>query len=87
MLNLMNYKDEIVAMAKVNDVSWADARDMFLANIRNAGDASLPHYPGADGVDWAGLGADCPRQGTQAYADMCNAFNRDFEGCGADNGD
>ena len=30
---------------------------MFLANIRNAGDPSLPHYAGAESVDYIGLKA------------------------------
>ena len=38
MLNLMDYREEIIAIAKANDVSWANARDMFMANIKNTGD-------------------------------------------------
>ena len=87
MLNLMDYREEIIAIAKANDVSWADARDMFLANIKNAGEDALPYYEGAEEVDYLALQADCPEQGTKEYAAMCNDFNRDFEGCGADNGD
>ena len=79
MLNLIDYKQEIVAIAKANDVSWADARDMFLANIKNAGEDALPYYEGAEEVDYLALKADCPEQGTEEYAEMCNAFNRDFE--------
>ena len=80
MLNLMDYREEIIAIAKANDVSWADARDMFLANVRNAGQDTLPYYEGADGVDWEALHQECPDIGTQEYADMCNQFNADFEG-------
>ena len=87
MLNLMDYREEIIAIAKANDASWADARDMFLANIKNAGEDALPYYEGAEDVDYLALKADCPEQGTAEYAEMCNAFNRDFEDCGADNGD
>lgn len=79
MLNLMDYREEIIAIAKANDVSWADARDMFLANIKNAGEDALPYYEGAEEVDYLALKADCPEQGTAEYAEMCNAFNRDFE--------
>ena len=79
MLNLMDYREEIIAIAKANDVSWADARDMFLANIKNAGEDALPYYEGAEEVDYLALKADCPEQGTEEYAEMCNAFNRDFE--------
>ena len=87
MLNLMDYREEIIAIAKANDVSWADARDMFLANIKNAGEDALPYYEGAEEVDYLALKAHLPQQGTEEYAKMCNAFNRDFEGCCADNGD
>ena len=79
MLNLMDYREEIIAIAKANDVSWADARDMFLANIKNAGENALPYYEGAEEVDYRALQADCPEQGTKEYAAMCNDFNRDFE--------
>ena len=78
MLNLMNYKNEIVAIAKANDAAWDVARDMFLANVRNAGQDTLPYYEGADGVDWEGLHQDCPDIGTPEYADMCNEFNAAF---------
>lgn len=87
MLNLIDYKAEIVAIAKANDAAWDVARDMFLANVRNAGQDTLPYYEGADGVDWEALHAECPDIGTPEYAAMCADFNRDFEGCGADNGD
>lgn len=87
MLNLMDYREEIIAIAKANDVSWADARDMFLANIKNAGEDALPYYEGAEEVDYLALKEELPQQGTEEYAEMCNAFNRDFEDCGADNGD
>ena len=86
MLNLMDYKNEIIAIAKANDVAWDVARDMFLANIRNAGGVELPSYPGAEEVDYLALKADCPEQGTEEYADMCSAFNAAFEGGEADNG-
>ena len=79
MLNLMDYREEIIAIAKANDVSWADARDMLLANIKNAGEDALPYYEGAEEVDYLALKADCPEQGTEEYAAMCNDFNRDFE--------
>lgn len=86
MLNLMDYREEIIAIAKANDVSWADARDMFLANVRNAGQDTLPYYEGADGVDWEALHAECPDIGTQEYAEMCREFNRAFEAAVGDDG-
>lgn len=79
-MKLITYKKEIVSIAKANDVPWDVARDMFLANIRNAGSPELPHYAGADEVDYLALQAGTPAQGSQEYADMCNEFNRDFRG-------
>jgi hypothetical protein len=78
MLNLIDYKNEIIAIAKANDAAWDVARDMFLANVRNAGQDTLPYYDGADGVDWEALHAECPDIGTQEYADMCNKFKAAF---------
>lgn len=78
-MKLITYKDEIRAISRANNVSWDVARDMFLANIRNAGIEGAPHYAGADEVDYKALQAELPELGTQAYADMCNEFNRDFK--------
>lgn len=77
-MKLIDYKNEIIAIAKANDMPWDVGRDMFLANIRNAGDDSLPHYAGADDVDYLALQKVCPAFGTKEYADMCNEFNKDF---------
>lgn len=79
MLNLIDYKQEIVAIAKANNAAWDVARDMFLANVRNAGQDTLPYYEGADGVDWEALHAECPDIGTPEYAAMCADFNAEFE--------
>lgn len=79
MLNLIDYKKEIVAIAKANNAAWDVARDMFLANVRNAGQDTLPYYEGADGVDWEALHAECPDIGTPEYAAMCADFNAEFE--------
>ena len=78
-MDLMEYKEEIIAIARANDVSWDVGRDMFLANIRNAGQDALPYYEGAEEVDYLALKEELPQQGTEEYAEMCNAFNRDFE--------
>ena len=77
-MKLINYKKEISAIAKANDVSWDVARDMFLANVRNTGVEGAPHYAGADEVDYVALQTEIPAQGTQEYADMCIEFNAEF---------
>lgn len=78
-MKLITYKDEIRAISRANNVSWDVARDMFLANVRNAGTEGAPHYSGADQVDYKALQAEIPAMGTQEYADMCNEFDRDFK--------
>lgn len=78
-MKLINYKNEIRAIARANDVDIGVARDMFLANVRNAGNKGLPYYAGADAVDYVALKAEIPAIGTQAYADMCNEFTEDFK--------
>lgn len=78
-MKLITYKEEIRAISRENNVSWDVARDMFLANIRNEGVEGAPHYAGADQVDYKALQGQLPELGTQAYADMCNEFNRDFK--------
>lgn len=78
-MKLIDYKNEIIAISKAEDVSWDVAMDMFLANVRNAGQEGAPHYKGADEVDYAALAKDIPAQGTQEYADMCTEFRQDFK--------
>ena len=78
-MKLIDYKKEIIEIAKANGMAWDVARDMFLANVRNAGNPELPHYAGADEVDYKALQAETPELGTQEYADMCNEFVKDFE--------
>lgn len=86
MLNLIDYKKEIVAIAKANDAAWDVARDMFLANIKNAVENALPYYEGAEEVDYLALKEELPQQGTEEYAEMCREFNRVFEADVGDDG-
>ena len=46
---------KILDIAKAEHMSMDVAVNMFLANVKNAGDSSLPHYKGADHVDYAAL--------------------------------
>ena len=61
MKHLYEYINEIMDIAAVNHAEPQNAKDMFLANIRNAGDPTLPHYRGAGNVDYAALAEDLPR--------------------------
>ena len=77
-MDLMEYKEEIIAIARANDVSWDVGRDMFLANIKNAGEDALPYYEGAEEVDYLALKEELPEMGTPEYAELCEDFNREF---------
>ena len=58
MKTLNTYKPQITAISKANgNVDIGVATDMFIANIRNAGNPDLPHYHGAD-VDYVALKAN-----------------------------
>lgn len=61
MKHLYDYINEIMEIAAVNHAEPQNAKDMFLANVRNAGDPTLPHYRGAGDVDYAALAEDLPR--------------------------
>ena len=61
MKHLYEYINEIMDIAAVNHMEPQNAKDMFLANVRNAGDPTLPHYRGAGDVDYAALAEDLPR--------------------------
>ena len=54
-MKLHAFVNEIFDIAHANNVSWDVGKDMFLANIRNEGLGALPHYAGADEVDFAAL--------------------------------
>lgn len=55
-MKLHTYTNEIIEIAKANDVSWDVGKDMFLANIRSAGQQDAPYYyQGAEDVDYAAL--------------------------------
>ena len=79
MFNLCDYRFEIISIARVNDVAWDVARDMFLANVRNAGSGMYPQYAGADEVNYKELASEVPVIGTVEYRDMCENFNKKFE--------
>ena len=59
MNNLNTYKQEIIAISAANgNVDIGVATDMFIANIRNAGNEGLPYYEGAGNVDYIALKDD-----------------------------
>lgn len=54
-MKLHTYTNEIINIATANHMAWDIGADMFLANIRNCKDSTLPHYDGADEVDYKAL--------------------------------
>ena len=73
MKHLYEYINEIMDIAAVNHMEPQNAKDMFLANVRNAGDPTLPRYRGAGNVDYAALAEDLPRL-TQEGAALTQAL-------------
>lgn len=74
-MELKKYVNEIVDIAKTNDMPWDVGKDMFIANIQNAGEEGLPYYPGADEVDYAALKPEWEALSLEERADAKNAFN------------
>lgn len=72
-MNLNTYVNEILDIATANDVSWDVGADMFLANIRNCGDETLPHYPGAY-VDYVAIKHELDAMAPEDVATMKNNF-------------
>ena len=54
-MKLHTYTNDIIDIASANKMAWSIGADMFLANVKNAGDPELPYYEGADRVDYAAL--------------------------------
>jgi len=56
MLNLVEYRDEILAIAMEHAQTWDVARDMFVANVEKGKPIEgQPWYKGADEVDYEAL--------------------------------
>ena len=73
-MELKNYVNEIIDIAEANDVAWGVGMEMFLANARNCGDETLPHYPGAY-VDWSALKLELEPMTDAQVAEMKNDFD------------
>lgn len=54
-MKLHKYTNEIISIAKAQNVSWDIAADMFIQNIKNAGNKELPYYAGAGNIDFGAL--------------------------------
>lgn len=56
-MDLTKYVNEIIDIAEANHMAWDIGKDMFVANIQNAGVPNAPYYAGAD-IDYAALKPD-----------------------------
>lgn len=54
-MDFKKYVNEMLDIAKENNMPWDIGVDMFIANIQNAGGEGLPYYPGADHVEYGEL--------------------------------
>lgn len=72
-MELKDFVNEIIDIAKTNNVSWDVGADMFLANIRNCGDETLPYYPGAY-LDYPALKLELEAMSAEQVAEMKNDF-------------
>lgn len=74
MIDLKNYKKEIIDIAVENNMPWDVGADMFVANIKNAGHEDLPYYAGAEEVDYLALQPEWNAMSLEQQANAKNDF-------------
>ena len=74
---LHKYINEIIDLGTAANMGWKEGVNMFLSNVKNAGQEGAPHYGGADHLDWAAIGAELAPFTDADEADMINTFNAD----------
>lgn len=74
-MKLIPYLHEIFDIANANDMPWDVGIDMFLANIRNAGDEDLPYYEGAEHINYIVLKPALEAMTDEEVADAYNEFS------------
>ena len=74
-MKLIPYLHEIFDIANANDMPWDVGIDMFLANIRNAGDEDLPYYEGAEHINCIVLKPVLEAMTDAEVADAYNEFS------------
>ena len=74
-MKLIPYLHEIFDIANANDMPWDVGIDMFLANIRNAGDEDLPYYEGAEHINYIVLKPVLEAMTDAEVADAYNEFS------------
>ena len=73
-MKLTDYAWEIFDIAKEQDKDIGVGRDMFVANLENAGVEGAPHYAGADGLDYAALKGEWEAMTAQEQGEAKEAF-------------
>lgn len=73
-MDLKKYVNEIIDIAEANNMEWDEGKDMFLANIRNSGEAGTPYYPGAF-VDYPKLKLELEAMPLDDVTEMSNDFD------------
>lgn len=74
-MKLHTFTNEIINIAKANNASWDVAADMFLANVRNAGDKELPYYKGAEKVNFEAL-KEVEKELAESKVDFVAAYQK-----------
>ena len=74
-MKLIPYLHEIFDIANANDMPWDVGIDMFLANIRNAGEEDLPYYEGAEHINYIALKPVLEAMTDEEVADAYNEFS------------
>lgn len=75
---LNQYVNEIIDIGAVANMGWKEGVNMFLANVKNAGQEDALHYGGADHLDWEEVAAQIGPFDDADEADMINTFNADY---------
>lgn len=73
-MKLTDYTWEIFDIAKEQDKDIGVARDMFVANLENAGVEGAPHYAGADSLDYTALGKEWGAMSAEEQWEAKEAF-------------
>lgn len=74
-MKLTDYAWDIYDIAKANDKDVGVGRDMFIANMENAGQEGLPYYKGAESVDFVALGKEWSAMTAEERHDQKTMYN------------
>ena len=75
---LHKYVNEIIDLGSAANMGWKEGVNMFLSNVKNAGQEGAPHYGGAEHLDWKAVAREIGPFDDGDEADMINTFNADY---------